>query len=610
MIDDFDFLYIIGKGGYGKVWKVRDKFTGNCYALKQMTKAKIIAEGSEMSILRERIFLAKMHSPFIVNMFLAFQNKYNLFLLMELLTGGDLRYHFLNYNFYFTETQIKFLLSNIILGLEYIHKKGIVHRDLKPENVILNNQGYVKITDFGISCYKKELDKSDDSGTPAYMAPETILGNKQDYSVDYYSLGVIGYELIKGKVPYDANDRDEIIDMMKNDTINLLSDEKLRNNFSDFCLDFITKLLKKNPNQRLGSKKGEEELKKHNFFTGINWDTIELQKFKSPVYDIIQYSKMKHGYTKELFDFDYCNKSEHISPKMMKLYVKITQDINYPNYFKFYTCVCVENLMRELKTEEKKMKKKKRKLNRSSSIGDMESIYQLHKYPYNPLGDINLPFLINNPTEILRKHRDKEKKLKNYYENELLKYKDELDIIMNDYNIKKAQIHNLKDSIDPPIPKKHKHQKDTYDKIFSNYDQQPEPFLPLLGQGKIMQNFYNGINGNPNDFFYKNKNKRKHSHKKHEDDSSDYYTIKSGFNDDVKIFNNFPMPPPIYPGFDPNFGFDYGDEYSDPYFYEQNKKEHPRIKDTNSKKNKLRYNTEKSSKMIDKKEKDSEENDD
>ena len=88
---------------------------------------------------------------------------------------------------------------------------------------------------------------------------------------------------------------------------------------------------------------------------------------------------------------------------MMKLYVKITQDINYPNYFKFYTCVCVENLMRELKTEEKKMKKKKRKLNRSSSIGEMESIYQLHKYPYNPLSDINLPFLINNPTEILRK---------------------------------------------------------------------------------------------------------------------------------------------------------------------------------------------------------------
>ena len=210
-----------------------------------------------------------------------------------------------------------------------------------------------------------------------------------------YSLGVIGYELIKGKVPYDANDRDEIIDMMKNDTIDLKADEKLRKNHSDFCLDFITKLLKKNPSQRLGSKKGEEELKKHSFFTGLNWDAIECQKYNSPLYDVIRYSKMKHGFIKELFDFDYCNKSEQLSPKMAKLYIKITQDINYPNYFKFYTCVCVKNLMRELIYEEKKMKKKKKKLKRSSSIGDMEPIYQLQKYPFNPLSDINIPFLIN-----------------------------------------------------------------------------------------------------------------------------------------------------------------------------------------------------------------------
>ena len=93
-------MYIIGRGGYGKVYKVREKVTGKCYALKQMTKAKIIAEGSEVSVIRERIFLAKLHSPFIVNMLLSFQNKNNLFLLMELLTGGDLRYHLLNYNFF------------------------------------------------------------------------------------------------------------------------------------------------------------------------------------------------------------------------------------------------------------------------------------------------------------------------------------------------------------------------------------------------------------------------------------------------------------------------------------------------------------------------------
>ena len=563
-----------------------------------------------MSILRERIFLAKMHSPFIVNMFLSFQNKYNLFLIMELLTGGDLRYHLLNYNFYFTETQIKFILSNIILGIEYIHKKGIVHRDLKPENVILNDQGYVKITDFGISCKKKDLDKSDDSGTPAYMAPETIVGDKQDYSVDYYSLGVIGYELLKGKVPYDANDREEILDMMKNNEINLKADERLRETFSDFCLDFITKLLKKNPSQRLGSKKGEEELKKHCFFSGLDWDLIESRKFKSPVYDVIQYSKIKHGNIKELFDFDYCNKSEHLSPKMAQLYVKITKDINYPNYFKFYTCVCVENLMRELKEEERKMRKKKKKLKRSSSIGDFYNIQD--NYPYNKLSDFNLPFLINNPTEIIRQNRKREKKLKKYYENEILKYKDELDLLMNDYHIKKDQISNIKEF----VPHKHKKQlKDNNDNFFPNFDFQPEPFLPFLGQGKIMNNFYNGINGNPDKFFYKNKGKKDYPGKPQKYDSSDYFTIDSGLDDnldDVKVYNNFPLPPPIFPNmnFDNNYGFGYDNPYSDPYIYEENKKEKPRIKDTNLKKNKIRYNTKISSKPIVTRGKDDEKKDD
>ena len=179
-------MYVIGKGGYGKVYKVKDKITHRYYALKQMTKVKILEERSEENILNERMILAKMHSRFIVSLLYSFQNQNNLFLVMELLTGGDLRYHLLNYRFVFTETQLKFLLTNIILGLEYIHKKGIVHRDIKPENIIFNIQGYLKISDFGISNYLKKLDKSDDSGTPAYMAPETIKGQDQDYSVDYY----------------------------------------------------------------------------------------------------------------------------------------------------------------------------------------------------------------------------------------------------------------------------------------------------------------------------------------------------------------------------------------------------------------------------------------
>lgn len=569
--------------------------------MKQMTKAKIISEGSEMGILRERIFLAKMHSPFIVNMLLSFQNKYNLFLVMELLTGGDLRYHFLNYNFFFTETQIKFLLSNIILGLEYIHKKGIVHRDLKPENVILNTQGYVKITDFGISCYKRDLDKSDDSGTPAYMAPETIKGEKQDFSVDYYSLGVIGYELLKGRVPYDANDRDEILEMMENDTINLKADEKLRKTFSEFCLDFINKLLKKNPKERLGHKKGEEELKNHSFFNKLNWELIEKMKFKSPMYDVVQYSKIKHGYIKELFDFEYCNKADDFTPKMAKLYIKITNDPNYSNYFKFYTCVCVENLMRELKEEEKKMRKKQRKLKKSNSMYsmyDMEALYKKqNKLAYNPINDVNLPLIFNNPTEIFRKNQSKEQRMKNYYENELLKYKDELDILKKDYRMKRAQIKNIKDSL--PFGHK-KHLKNSYDNFFSNFDYTPEPFLPMLGQGKVLNKFYHGLNdNNKNNFFMKNSRKKNKFFNLNED-SSDYYTAEPELDDNVNAYNNFPLPPPIFPNmnYDYNYGLDLDNEYTDPFLYDQNLKEEPRIRNTGSQKNKMRYNTKRISKMI------------
>ena len=159
-IDDFEFMYVIGKGGYGKVWKVKDKITRKYFALKQMTKARILEEKSEISVLNERYILAKMHSPFVINLLYSFQNQNNLFLVMALLTGGDLRYHLLNYKFFFTETQLEFLMTNLILAIEYIHKKKIVHRDLKPENIIFNTQGYLKVTDFGISVELKKLIKA------------------------------------------------------------------------------------------------------------------------------------------------------------------------------------------------------------------------------------------------------------------------------------------------------------------------------------------------------------------------------------------------------------------------------------------------------------------
>ena len=138
----FTFHYIIGRGGFGKVWKVTIKHTNNSYALKEMSKVKIIDRKSESSILSERHLLAQLHHPFIVNMFYSFQDRDNLYLLMDLLTGGDLRYHLCRHK-KFTEDQSKFFISNLILALEYIHQNKIIHRDIKPENLVLYKNGVI-----------------------------------------------------------------------------------------------------------------------------------------------------------------------------------------------------------------------------------------------------------------------------------------------------------------------------------------------------------------------------------------------------------------------------------------------------------------------------------
>ena len=148
--NSFKFLYVIGKGGFGKVWKIQSKKTKTIYALKEMSKLKIIDKKSEKSINTEREFLSKLSHPFIVNMHYAFQDKQNLYLVMDILNGGDLRYHISRYR-KFSEEQTRFFIANIIYSLQYIHSNNVIHRDIKPENLVLDEKGYVRITDFGIA---------------------------------------------------------------------------------------------------------------------------------------------------------------------------------------------------------------------------------------------------------------------------------------------------------------------------------------------------------------------------------------------------------------------------------------------------------------------------
>ena len=567
-----------------------------------MNKAKIIMESSETSVLNERIFLAKMHSPFIVSLLCSFQNQLNLFLVMELLTGGDLRYHFLNYAFFFTERQLKFLLANMILGIEYIHSKGVVHRDIKPENIIFNSKGYLKITDFGISCYKEKLDKKDDSGTPAYMAPETIKGKKQDYSVDFYSLGVVGYEVMKGIVPYDSNDREEIKKMMKNDEIHLTKKDKLKTTYSEFCLDFINRLLEKDPEERLGYNGGEKELKEHSFFTGIDWDSIQKLKYKSPIYEIIKFSKLKHGYIQELFDFEYCNRNEDFTPELAKLYINITKNTEYNTYFQHYTCVCVENIIRELK-QDKKGRNKGKKLTRSQSMSNIEPEY---KYSNNKRTDyqcrngnnLNLPYINNNQTEIYGPNRGTN--MGNYFPNNLLNYENNLAKLNFDYNLKKAQLKNMNF---PFLYPQNNLLPFNYNGLglFPNMNQSLESsFLPMINQknsnfmNKIMSKFYKQMNQDRNNFFIKshrNKNMFNNNYEDEDDYDNDYYPNDFLGNEQFQ-FRQYNSPQfysnPYYPNMNNNF------------FYEQRGKHSKRKRSSirNGERDRDRYRTKRRSRII------------
>jgi len=169
----FVFHYVVGKGGFGKVWKVEMKKTGGLYAMKEMLKCRIISKRSVNSVMNERKLLSSLKHPFLVNMNYAFQDRENIYLVMDLLNGGDLRYH-ISRNRKFSEKQTRFFIACLILCLEYVHNKGVIHRDIKPENLVFEANGYLRLTDFGIARIWTPENSKDTSGTPGYMAPEVM----------------------------------------------------------------------------------------------------------------------------------------------------------------------------------------------------------------------------------------------------------------------------------------------------------------------------------------------------------------------------------------------------------------------------------------------------
>ena len=292
-----------------------------------MSKVKIIDKKSEKSILGERDLLARLKHPFIVNMLCAFQDYENLYLLMDLLTGGDLRYHF-NSNHIFSENEIRFFISCLILSLEYIHENNVIHRDVKPENLVCDEKGYARLTDFGIAKIKKEDNNSETSGTPGYMAPEVLLGQNHSFTVDFYAIGVIGYEFLLGRRPYIGKNRKEIkhLVLSKEAYIDNNIDNK-ENLWSKECIDFINRCLKRKVTNRLGYHFGIKELKTHPWFAKYDWLNLYNKKMIAPYIP-----KNEINYDKK-----YCESLDKISNSTFERYKGYMRKNDYLKIFEGYT---------------------------------------------------------------------------------------------------------------------------------------------------------------------------------------------------------------------------------------------------------------------------------
>ena len=255
------------------------KRTQVLYAMKEMSKARVLAKKSVNSVLNERKLLGSLKHNFIVNMQYAFQDRDNLYLAMDLLTGGDLRYH-LGRVKRFSEEQTRFFVVCIVAGLEFLHNNGTLHRDIKPENLVLDENGYVRITDFGIARLWTPENAKDTSGTPGYMAPEVMCRQNHGVAVDYFALGVLTYEFMTGKRPYLGKSRKEIRDQVLARQVQLTRSE-VPTGWSFEAVDFVNKLIQRKPLNRLGLN-GPQEVKAHPWLQSFPWNKLYGKEIPAP----------------------------------------------------------------------------------------------------------------------------------------------------------------------------------------------------------------------------------------------------------------------------------------------------------------------------------------
>ncbi|CAA7267385.1 unnamed protein product [Cyclocybe aegerita] len=280
----FHFLLLrcVGKGAFGKVRVVQHKQTRELYALKYINKAKCVKMKAVPNVIQERRLLEEIDHPFIVNLRYAFQDDENCFFVLDLMLGGDLRFHLERLGSLPEET-VRFYMAQLSSALSFLHEMGIMHRDLKPDNILLDERGNAHITDFNIAVHFGERKLTGVAGSMAYMAPEILQKRGYTYCIDWWSLGVCAYELIFGRRPFRGRSNSDLTYSISRDPVKWPDDAEKK--CSRNGMQVVKGLLERDPSKRFGCKpngEGFQELRRHPWFKPIDWDTLESKEQTPP----------------------------------------------------------------------------------------------------------------------------------------------------------------------------------------------------------------------------------------------------------------------------------------------------------------------------------------
>ncbi|PBK72732.1 kinase-like protein [Armillaria solidipes] len=279
----FDLHRAVGRGAFGKVRVVEHKKTKVVYALKYIEKSQCIRQRAVANVIQERRLLEEIDHAFVVNLRYAFQDDENCFFVLDLMLGGDLRFH-LERKGRMEENVVRFWMAELSSGLEYLHRQRIIHRDIKPDNILLDVHGHAHLTDFNVAIhYSDRRLHTSVAGSMAYMAPQVIGKKGYSWEIDWWSLGITAYELLFNKRPFDGKTADTMKHSILRDTLRF--PENAQNICSQAGIQALKGFIERDVPVRLGCRKGGlgmEDIQQHPWFANIDWDALEEKSLEPP----------------------------------------------------------------------------------------------------------------------------------------------------------------------------------------------------------------------------------------------------------------------------------------------------------------------------------------